>query len=41
MGIDILGGLPQNFTAKKNENKLSWILKTVRENKIKVAEFNS
>lgn len=27
MGIDILGGLPHNFIAKKNKNKLSWILK--------------
>lgn len=33
MGIDILGGLPHNFTAEKNKNKLSWILKLVRGNK--------
>ncbi len=35
MGIDILGGLPHNFIAKKSKNKLGWILKKWLERKNK------
>lgn len=31
MGIDILGGLPHNFIAKKNKDKLIWIPKLAEE----------
>lgn len=33
MDIDILGGLPHNYIAKKNKNKLSWIHRPVKEEK--------